>query len=238
MSFEDFVQQNSKSLPPLIIGFTKEESIFFTVKHIGLMPLEQSFYESFIAQLSTQEQERLMAEYDSMQTDKSRGNFISDMVWKIPVLQLGALVGGQAPIWIYELSWTSRLMRKLGIGAFHGMDLFLQFNLVRNKWASGLLHLLHLNSTRRLGKVMQSYWANFAHIQNPNSDLLPEWPTYHPFRKQLLLLAHKVEIRTDAYKEKESNWEGIRPRTMLERLQHLEESKQAVIVKKEHTSSA
>lgn len=236
--FEEFVRNKTSELPPLIVGFTKAESILFTYKKIALMPLEKAFYEGLLMEFPEDSRDRLLKEYQALNTVQDRGEFISDMVWKIPVLQLGEYLADQQKLWVYELNWTSSLMRFFKIGSFHGIDLFLQFNLLKNRLLSKLLHVLHFNSTRRLGKTMQSYWGNFAWTQNPNSNNVPTWSVHHSKDRVILQLAKNTQEIPQLYTAKERSWSGVAPRTILEQLHRIEqENKAAALLKKEDKDS-
>ncbi|WP_370455732.1 MULTISPECIES: carboxylesterase/lipase family protein [unclassified Imperialibacter] len=48
---------------------------------------------------------------------------------------------------------------------------------------------------RELEATMSGYWANFVKTGNPNGKSLPEWPTYKPDAKQVMLLGAEVEAK-------------------------------------------
>lgn len=69
-----------------------------------------------------------------------------------------------APAWLYYLD-----DKPAGApGTPHGMD---QFFIFSSAMQQGSI-------TNKLGDLMRSYWANFAHFGNPHSGTLPQWPSH------------------------------------------------------------
>lgn len=214
------------AFPPILIGFTDKESYLFTMRRVGLMTLEKSVYESIIEYLDTPSRQKILTAYGQLTEPKLIGDLITDVVWHIPVLQLADQLSEKTNLWLYHISWQSQLMRCLGVGPFHGIDLLLHFNMIPNKWLLHLLHGIHLNSTKTLGSNMRRYWCNFAKYQNPNGNKLPDWKVFGADKKRWALdLNKRISLAENPYHEKIELWKSIPPRTFLEGMQKLEESK-------------
>ncbi len=220
--------------PPLLTGFTDRESTLFTTKRIGLMTLEKEAYEKILIQMHPETREKILGEYEQLNSQRKIEEMITDVVWHIPTIQLAEQIGKKSDVWMYNISWTSRLMRWMGIGPFHGIDLLLHFNMLSNRLLLSLLHGLHLNSSKRLGKRMRKHWGNFARKQNPNGEGLTEWLAYQADEKrQVLNFNNSISLLTDPYQKKRILWKSINPRMVLEGMQKEEENRARKVLKTE-----
>lgn len=230
-SIEEFSKKNL--FPPLLIGFTNKESFLFTSKRIGLMTLDRLVYEKIINQLDPVSAKRLLDGYGQLQKPEQISDLITDVVWQIPILQLSEQISEKSPLWMYRISWQSQLMRWLGIGAFHGIDLLLHFNMIRNRWLLNFLHGVHLNSSKHLGMQIRRYWSNFAKYQNPAQNDLPEWNVFRDKNHQWILnLDKKITLSKDLYSSKLAIWKTVPPRLILESMQQLEVNKSVTVKSK------
>lgn len=226
-SIEEFCKKNV--IPPLLIGFTDKESFLFTNRKIGLMTLDRLAYEKILNQLDPDSAKKLLDGYGQLQEQTQISDLITDVVWQIPVLQLSEQIAEKSSVWMYRISWQSHLMRWLGIGAFHGIDLLLHFNMIPNRWMLNFLHGIHFNSSKKLGIRIRRYWSNFSKYQNPNAKALPQWSTFQNHNGRCILnLDKKISISENPYESKTELWKTIPPRLILESMQKLEESRLAL----------
>ena len=90
--------------------------------------------------------------------------------------------------YLYEITWAYPNARGPELGAEHGIEMTLLFDLpLIPRDASG----------DRLAATLKTYWTNFATSGNPNGPGVPDWPAYTPASPAYLRLGASVEAATD-----------------------------------------
>jgi para-nitrobenzyl esterase len=171
----DLLGQMHRHLP-LLIGFDREEDIFFThldgVDEIGANQFDQ--YARYLAGPQYAAQIEALYPYSAygsykwayvtMETDAARG---------CPTRRIAKLVSADAPVYRYLFTHVDVNNPELASWrSFHGIDeqfLWDQFA----DWGYTPDAGEQLLSDR-----MASYWTNFARTSDPNRSGLPAWPRY------------------------------------------------------------
>jgi para-nitrobenzyl esterase len=90
--------------------------------------------------------------------------------------------------YLYHFSYTET-GKRAHLGAYHGEELMFLSNSFSSDWE-------HDRDDERLGKIMRSYWAQFAKTGNPNAPRLPAWPAYNSGLDQCMDLARTIRVRS------------------------------------------
>jgi para-nitrobenzyl esterase len=105
---------------------------------------------------------------------------------------------GHHPSYLYEFDHSPPAAQGPSFGPIHAAEIdyvFRNFNRVPRPWT---------REDRYIGKLIASYWINFARSGNPNGPGLPHWPAFNPAAPELMKFdstAHAVPApRQDAFK--------------------------------------
>ncbi|NML65984.1 carboxylesterase family protein [Hymenobacter sp. RP-2-7] len=112
----------------------------------------------------------------------------TDKVWAEPArMTARAFVAKGAPAYLYLFSYVSPAMQqRMRYGAAHASEIAYVFDNLGSPNGATVAP-----KDQEVGKLLNSYWANFAKTGNPNGKGLPNWPAYDASKNGLL------EIRTD-----------------------------------------
>ena len=131
------VQQAEFKKIPMWIGMTRDEMSFLTFSILsrrwGLAKLIEEGTDEESAAL----REKIIRIYDeTYDKDEARIQLYSDMVIRAPLIWYAEEASQTTHVWLYRMDWSSRIMDKLGIKAFHSSDLpffFGNFNFPANR---------------------------------------------------------------------------------------------------------
>jgi para-nitrobenzyl esterase len=109
--------------------------------------------------------------------------FNTDWAWGEPArMTARAFVAKGEPAYIYQFGYVPASMRERArYGAGHGSEVGYVFDNLRNRDGSPVDP-----EAKRLAKIMNSYWTNFAKTADPNGKELPEWPVYNTQNEEIL----------------------------------------------------
>lgn len=106
----------------------------------------------------------------------------TDKVWAEPArFTAEAFAAKSTPAYLYLFSYVADSMReRMRFGASHASEIPYVFdNLIeRNGVAFSA-------KDKKVAKIMNAYWINFAKTGNPNGDGLPEWPIYERLKNEV-----------------------------------------------------
>src|SRR3989440_2131151 len=107
----------------------------------------------------------------------------TDKVWAEPArFTARAFVAKGAPAYIYLFSYVSPSMQgMMRYGAAHASEIPYVFNNLSSRDGATVAP-----KDQEVAKMMNTYWANFAKIGDPNGPGLPKWPVYNPQKNELL----------------------------------------------------
>jgi len=107
----------------------------------------------------------------------------TDKVWAEPArLTARAFAANGAPAYIYRFSYVSPSMQgRMRYGAAHGSEIPYVFDNLRGRNGATVA-----SKDQEVGKMMNTYWSNFAKTGDPNGPGLPKWPRYDPSTDEIL----------------------------------------------------
>jgi para-nitrobenzyl esterase len=111
--------------------------------------------------------------------------FNTDWVWGEPArMTARAFVANRAPAYLYQFGYVSAAMRERArYGAGHGSEVSFVFNTLNARWGAPAEAT---PEEKKLARIMNTYWTNFAKTGNPNGIGLPVWPLYDPQKEEIL----------------------------------------------------
>ena len=111
--------------------------------------------------------------------------FNTDWVWGEPARFTARAFGTKrAPAYMYQFGYVPPAMRERArFGAGHGSEVSFVFNTLNARWGNPGEAT---SEEKELGRIMNTYWANFAKTGNPNGKGVPAWPQYNLQKEEIL----------------------------------------------------
>jgi para-nitrobenzyl esterase len=114
---------------------------------------------------------------------KMRTMVITDKVWAEPArFTAKAFAAKKVPAYVYLFSYVSPSMQqRMRFGAGHASEISYVFDNLTSRNGAAIAP-----KDKEVGKIMNTYWANFAKTGDPNGAGLSKWPVYAPQKSELL----------------------------------------------------
>ena len=207
---------------PMIIGDNSNEFANLALLFPDRVPKTREGYRELLQQLGPPFADQLLATNQASSDEAVpavANKYLTDRDYVCASRYIAGKSEGRT--WLYLLSAASATTSEgKQLGAFHGADLRLLFNLD--------FGLPEGSAALRVGEIMRRYWVQFAATGDPNDKGLPEWPRYHESRPlpQYLMLSDPMRaVPTDdkgTCAVLDEAWEAIptvkitRPRSLIE----------------------
>ena len=179
---------------PLVIGTTLEEWKLFALmsppvgdedalrERLGLMCTDP---EGALAAYRTEHPDATLAEIECAA--------LTDVVFRVPAVELADAQRAHAPVWQYRWDWGSPVMGGM-IGASHAIEIPFVFDLVEDQ----RLHVfVGAEAPKPLARAVHESWSNFAATGAPDADGLPGWPALTPTSRPVLSFATDPSLLDD-----------------------------------------
>ncbi len=98
-----------------------------------------------------------------------------------------AMTRASQKAYLYRFTF-SETGKRAHLGAYHGEELRFLSDSFPSDWE-------HSDDDEALGKVMRTYWTQFARTGDPNAPGLPAWPQYDTHSDQCLELGRMIGVR-------------------------------------------
>lgn len=181
---------------PLLAGTTRYEGRFFALNDPSCLDGVRFVVE----ELQGSGAQPLLDAYIASHGGDVREALVAvmgDERYRIPTVRLAEAHARFSPTWLYRFDWRSPALGSLG--AAHGSDVPVVWDL---KLAEADTPVV---------EAVQSAWGAFAHTGSPVSSQLPEWPTYHPTRPEMMLLDQAAFVVRNTDTEIDALWRSARP---------------------------
>lgn len=168
-AFED----GDQTRVPLIIGTNADEASFgkflfqreFARRRAGLRLLS-SFDEAGARDV--------VAAYDGAATRTDFAELLADALFWAPAVRIADAHAAVSPTWMYRYDFAPTVLRLLGLGAMHSLELSNVFGDRTASRASLLTKVGWDEAADELTTSMQNHWREFIHARRPAA----EWPAY------------------------------------------------------------
>jgi para-nitrobenzyl esterase len=183
---------------PLMIGTNRNEHRLFTILGTPMLPLSRSRLANTLTRnFGAAGAAGILSAYPP--TPDGRDDLGTDLCFAMPAVNVAERHARLAPVWRYRLDYSAPL---LGLGAAHGLDLFLLFPLPRP--LKRALAGPHADAVEELSIRMKRYWTMFVRDANPGA----KWPAYDATTRQTLLLDLSDQVVSDSERERRLAWAG------------------------------
>ncbi|WP_462410754.1 carboxylesterase/lipase family protein [Neobacillus sp. Marseille-QA0830] len=128
-------------------------------------------------------------------------------IFTYPAQRLSELQGNQgAPVYMYRFDWETPVFAG-ALKATHALEIPFVFNTLNMPKTENFTG----SSPERqiVAKQMHQAWINFAHSGNPNTEALPEWPTYETNNRSTMIFNLESKVVDDPNQEDRIKWEQI-----------------------------
>lgn len=195
-----FAEGESAPVPFIVGTNDREGTLFFPLGDV--FPTTTSSIERMFAQTDPAARERVLAAYGTANERDIGGD---SFFWH-PTVVAADGHSTHAPTYVYRYDFATRLLRWLGLGATHGVDLFAVFG-AANSLAGRVMGLLgDRDAMRRVHRRVQERWLHFARHGTPGTC----WPAYEPERRRTLVINEVEQVLDDPRAERRRAWHGYR----------------------------
>ncbi|MFC9998617.1 carboxylesterase/lipase family protein [Nocardia sp. NPDC127526] len=180
-----------RGLPvPLIIGTNRDE--LFLHGRAPVLATSDARLDRLFTATNPEAREAVLAAYAGL--PRAAAQCGTDLFFLRP--SLAAIEGHRsvAPAYLYRFDYASPLLRRLGIGAFHGFDLVPLFGVHRRPIARALV-AGDGAAIERVSTAMQGHWLHFARTGAPR----PDWPAYTAPTRSTMLFDAVSRVADDPY---------------------------------------
>ena len=107
----------------------------------------------------------------------------TELTMKAPSRWLAEATSRRSKTYLYNITWAFSTKGGQALGAFHGIDMVLLFQMRAAPWDK---------SADILAKTMRRYWIRFAETGDPNTAGLADWPAYDSTAASCLELGSRI----------------------------------------------
>ncbi len=176
---------------PLIIGTNRGELNLHGLIP-KLLPTSVAAIDRMFAATIPDAKQAVLAGYPAYPKRSTTLQFGTDSFFRRPTLAVAQGHQAFAPTYLYRLDYAPPLLRKTGVGSFHGFDLFALFG----RGHSPMTRILTVGGAEEFSAVadeMQAHWLNFARTGQPK----PAWLPYTADRRSTLVIDRPSRIVDD-----------------------------------------
>ncbi|MCW4386224.1 carboxylesterase/lipase family protein [Salinibacterium sp. SYSU T00001] len=201
----DAFRDGTAARVPLVIGTMANEGAFFD-RILDVLPTTPSRIETMFSLTGADARDRVLAAYPSYPKKKAAIEVGGDVVFWLPSVQSAEAHSEHSPTWMYRLDFATPMMRLLGLGATHGMDMPAFFG----NLGSGMGRIMTLLGGRRayaaVGDRMLAAVASLARTGSPGRD----WPQYDAERRVTRIIDREDRLESDPRGERRRAWGDFR----------------------------
>jgi para-nitrobenzyl esterase len=188
---------------PLVIGTNSEEWKLFAM--MSPPPVDEDALRQRAALVVTDPDAALevyRAEQPGASVAELESALLTDLVFRIPAVQLADAQAPHAPVHQYLWTWGSPAWGGM-IGAAHAIEIPFVFDLVEDQ----RLHVfVGPDAPKELARATHEAWVAFASGDVPGADGLPEWPTVDQPGRPVMVLDTEPSLASDPQSATREFW--------------------------------
>lgn len=190
---------------PFVTGNMSREGAFFA-KMTELLPTTVERVERMFELTEPAARDAVVAGYPGFPSKATAIDIGGDVVFWLPTVLAAEGHSKHAPTWMYRYDFATPVMRLMGIGATHGVEMPAFFGTADK----GIGRIMTLLGGRRrylaLGRRMREAVVELARTGTPPA----EWPAYDASDRRTLVLDATERIESDPRGERRRAWGGFR----------------------------
>lgn len=186
---------------PLIIGTNEREGSLFSGR-IDILASTPPRMRAVFANTKKKAKKALKALYPGMPAARAALDFGGDYSFWYPSVKVAERHSRYAPVYFYRFDAAPRLLRRMGLDATHGLELFPLFDRLDGWFGRGMTVLGGRRAFKAIGARMQRWWLAFAGTGVPDAD----WPVYTEADRLTRIIDVRDRIESDPQAERRLAW--------------------------------
>jgi len=186
---------------PLIIGTNEREGSLFSGR-IDILASTPPRMRAVFANTKKKAKKALKALYPGMPAPRAALDFGGDYSFWYPSVKVGERHSRYAPVYFYRFDAAPRLLRRMGLDATHGLELFPLFDRLDGWFGRGMTVLGGRRAFKAIGSRMQGWWLGFARTGVPDT----AWPGYTETDRLTRIIDTRDRIESDPQAERRIAW--------------------------------
>jgi para-nitrobenzyl esterase len=191
---------------PLIIGTNDREGSLFRGR-LDILATTPSRIRAIFARTRKRARRALRAQYPGLPNRRAALDFGGDYAFWYPSIKVAERHARFARVYSYRFDIAPRLVRWIGLGATHGLELFALFARTDGRAGRIMGILGGRRSFEQAGKRMQDEWLRFARTGKTSE----AWPRYSIRHRRTLIIDSVDRIEEDPRGERRRAWQAFVP---------------------------
>ncbi|MBX0300028.1 carboxylesterase/lipase family protein [Cryobacterium sp. 1639] len=186
---------------PLIIGTNQREGSLFSGR-IDILASTPPRIRAVFKNTKKKAKKALKAQYPGIPAPRAALDFGGDYSFWYPSVKVAERHSRYAPVYFYRFDAAPRLLRRMGLDATHGLELFPLFDRLDGWFGRGMTALGGRRAFKAIGRRMQGWWLAFAGTGLPDA----AWPVYTEAERRTLIIDTHDRIESDPQAERRVAW--------------------------------
>jgi para-nitrobenzyl esterase len=186
---------------PLIIGTNEREGSLFSGR-IDILASTPPRIRAVFANTKKKAKKALKALYPGIPAARAALDFGGDYSFWYPTVKVGERHSRYAPVFFYRFDAAPRLLRRMGLDATHGLELFPLFDRLDGWFGRGMTVLGGRRAFKAIGARMQDWWLTFARTGVPDT----AWPSYTESDRLTLIINTTDRVESDPHADRRLAW--------------------------------
>ena len=191
---------------PLIIGTNAREGSLFSGR-IDILATTPARIRAIFAKTKKKARKALKAKYPGIPHGPAALDFGGDYSFWYPSVRVGERHSRYAPVFFYRFDAAPRLVRRMGLDATHGLEMFPLFDRLDGWPGWGMTILGGRRSFKAVGARMQRWWLCFAATGVPDA----AWPRYDEAARRTLVIDDRDRVESDPHGDRRAAWGAFVP---------------------------
>lgn len=189
---------------PVIVGTNAEEGRMFT-RFLPLLPTSEATIEALFASIGPDVRDRIINAYPDYPEPAACVRLGGDFAFGSAAWEIAEAHSTHAPTYLYRYDFAPRVLRWVGLGATHAIELFAVFDIYRTRFGALLTAAADRPAALRVSMDIQRRWRAFARTGVPGDD----WPAYAALDRAELVFDRKCRVELDPHPERRIAWQDF-----------------------------
>ncbi len=185
-SLEEAFSKGLFSPVPLIVGTNKDEAANFIRDSNPWLPSTVEQLECMFDQNPEWDKPAILSHYTDFPSKETFRNIGRDFCFVKGTILVADTNALKAPTFVYRFDFETDVCKKLGLGAFHGLELPFVFAHLDAELKK--LFLYHPQEAKSVMETVHSMWIRFIQKGDPNGDNMLLWKAYRSNTRGTLLI--------------------------------------------------
>lgn len=191
---------------PLIIGTNAREGSLFSGR-MDILASTPERIRAIFAKTPPEARLAISAQYPGIPARPAALDFAGDYSFWYPSVKVAEKHSRHAPVWFYRFDAAPPLVRRLGLDATHGLEMYPLFDGLNGWMGRGMTLLGGRRLFKSIGARMRRWWVTFAATGVPD----PQWPRYDEKTRTTLVIDKVDRVEQDPWRERRRAWRAFVP---------------------------